>query len=242
MNRLLIDLGNSRLKWAWLGDGPLLPSHAVLHRGLDMNAVLDQAWGELDVPVSLHGASVVSRALRATVDDWAASRWGVAVEWIDSGAQALGLQNGYEVPEQLGVDRWLAMVAAWQRKRNAACVVDCGSAITIDILDADGRHLGGWIAPGLHMMRAALVQGTALPPVAGTGSRRPGRNTAAAILNGTLQAAVGMLEQAMQQLPHEGSLLLTGGDADELAQALCRPHEIRPDLVLEGLAAIVKGA
>jgi type III pantothenate kinase len=242
MRRLLIDLGNSRLKWAWLAEDALSPSGAAVHRGQDMAAVLAQAWAGQEAPASLHGAGVAPRALRQAVDDWASRHWGREVDWVETQADYRGLRNGYHEPARLGIDRWLAMVAAWRRHQAAACVVDCGSAVTVDILDDSGGHLGGWIAPGLQLMRTALLEGTDLPPAQGEAKGEAGRDTASAILSGTLLAAVGLVDQALQLGPEGSRLLLTGGDASELARQLRHPHEICPDLVLEGLADVVKGA
>lgn len=242
MTVLLVDLGNSRLKWASLDGGEPGPSAAAIHRGDDMLAVLDRAWAGLSAPAKVSGASVVGAQLRARVEEWVARHWSCPVSWSVSQAEALGVTNGYHDPATLGVDRWLAMLGAWRRLHDAACVVDCGSAVTVDILDAHGQHLGGWIAPGLQMMRAALQQGADLPLADGEGFREPGRDTGAAIRNGTLLAATGLVERAMACAPKAARLVLTGGDAAELAQLLSRPYELCPDLVLEGLAGSLQGA
>ena len=206
-----------------------------------MTEVLDHAWGALDAPAAVHGASVVAVPIRAEIDAWIAHSWGCPVSWAASQPAALGVTNGYHEPARLGVDRWLALLGAWRRSPSAACVVDCGSAVTVDILDAQGRHLGGWIAPGLQMMRAALQRDTALPLAQGPAQAEPGHDTNAAIVGGTLLAAVGLVEQAMRYAPASARLLLTGGDAGEIAQHLGRPYELCPDLVLEGLAGTLEG-
>jgi type III pantothenate kinase len=242
MTVLLVDLGNSRIKWAKLEGSVLSPSAAAVHRGEDMADVLDRGWGTQEAPALVQGASVVGAPLRAAVEDWIVRRWSCPIKWVVSQAEALGVTNGYREPARLGVDRWLALLGAWRRSQTPACVVDCGSAVTIDILDTEGRHQGGWIAPGLHMMRNALRQGTDLPIVEGEGDGELGRDTESAIRNGTLQAVRGLIEQGMLHAPASARLLITGGNAAELSQQLNRPNELCPDLVLEGLAGTLEGA
>jgi type III pantothenate kinase len=242
MTSLLVDIGNSRLKWAVLSAASMSPVTAIPHRERELAAVLDQAWGELETPSRVHIACVMPEASRQAVSDWVRDHWACPLSWAVSESEALGVRNGYAEPGRLGVDRWLALLGAWRRVRSAVCVVDCGSAVTLDIVDADGQHLGGWISPGLALMRTVLQAGTDLPLVRGGGSGEPGRSTDAAIRAGTLQAIVGLIAQGMQLAPDSARLLLTGGDAAQLASQLHYPYEICPDLVLEGLAGTLEGA
>jgi type III pantothenate kinase len=242
MTCLLVDIGNSRLKWASLSGGIMTPPAAVVHRDQDLVTLLDQAWGGLDAPSRVHGACVISEVRRQVVADWVRHHWACPLSWAVSQSEALGVRNGYDEPTQLGVDRWLALIGAWRRTQSAACVVDCGSAVTLDILDTSGQHLGGWIAPGMALMRAALQVGTELPLVRGSSSGEPGRNTHDAILAGSLKAVAGLIEQGMRHAPETARLLLTGGDAAQVASQLHYPYEICSDLVLEGLAGTLEGA
>ena len=93
---------------------------------------------------------------------WVESKWGVPFKTIKAEAQQGALINGYMEPERLGVDRWLAMLAVIEEEQPEVpiCVIDCGSAITIDAVNAKGEHVGGLIVPGISMMRNALVKGT----------------------------------------------------------------------------------
>lgn len=241
MTCLLVDIGNSRLKWASLAGGVLSPATAVPHQGRDMGSVLNQAWAHLPRPSRVHVACVLPEAQRQALADWVHDHWACALNWAVSASEALGVRTGYDAPAQLGVDRWLALVGAWRRTRGATCVVDCGTAVTLDIIDASGQHLGGWISPGLTMMRTALQTGTDLPRVHGSGCGGPERNTRDAIRTGTLQAIAGLVARGMQYAPEASRLLLTGGDAAQLASQLQHPYEIYPDLVLEGLAGILEG-
>lgn len=238
---LLLDLGNTRLKWAWRKAGGLADGGAAAHRGRDLGALLDRHWGDLPVPSAVYAASVAPRAVADRLGEWIGQRWGCALHWAGSQAAAGAVRNGYRRPEQLGVDRWLALCAAWQRVQGAVCVVDCGSAITVDILDPHGQHLGGLIAPGLQMMRDALVAGTALTSETGPPLLGLGRDTRTGIHAGTTEALLGLIERARRQAPADARLVLTGGDASQLATVLDGRYELCPDLVLEGLAGMVVG-
>lgn len=240
--QLLVDLGNTRFKWAVLDGDRLSPAQAVVHRGQDLAAILSAAWADGPVPSAVHLASVAAHDKRQLVEDWVRRHWACELREHVSGKSVLGLHNAYRDPVRLGVDRWLALVAAWQDFGQPICVVDCGSAVTVDILDGEGGHLGGWIVPGLQLMRQALQQGTPLAMAKGVADTAFGQDTETGIRNGTAQAIVGLIEQALSVSHLSPRLLLTGGDAAEVAHLLNREYEIRPDLVLEGLAAVLKGA
>jgi type III pantothenate kinase len=153
--------------------------------------------------------------------------------------------NGYRSPAQLGVDRWLALLAAHADGRGDACVVDCGTAVTIDLVDAAGRHHGGLILPGLRAMREYLLERTRIPPFDKAAPRAVlGRATPEAVANGALLAVVGAVRETLA-LAHSlfgrpPRLLVAGGDGPLFAAALGETAELRPDLVLEGLAVLAR--
>ena len=149
---LLVDLGNSRLKWVWLEAGRVGQAAALSHRAEDLRRQLDTGWGRMSAPGRVMLASVANSQRTEAFRAWVKGRWGLTVEQVYSRDKALGVTNAYAEPRHLGVDRWLALIAVHRRFPGPACIVDCGSAITIDGLAADGRHLGGLILPGLAMM------------------------------------------------------------------------------------------
>lgn len=242
MNKcLLVDMGNSRIKWAWLTEQTLCPEHAA-YDGDDVTALLERCWAGLERPQAVWLSCVGGRELKMT--DWVAEHWQLDVQ-IAVSCPAFGdLRNGYLEPERLGIDRWLAMIGARAAfPGRALCVLDLGTAVTLDIVEASGQHLGGYIMPGLTLMRDSLKLRTGLlsgPYL----DHDPGRDTASAIGLGTLNAVVGLLQQAIARYqtryPDIPQIMLTGGDADVLAAALHVPHEQRPALVLEGLAELAK--
>lgn len=251
MKALLLDIGNSRLKWGLYKDGAIYRSgHLTLERiragGLPVLA------GKLprDVTAVL-ACNVAGEKLAAELAKFVRAHCGQQVQFLRSQAQAYGVTNAYRRPGRLGVDRWVAMIAARARYDTSCLVVDAGTALTIDALDDTGRHLGGQILPGIAVMTEALGKNTSDLPKA---RKRISRNSAAALVfanststaitQGAIAAAAGAIERALRMLRQRGHrpvLLLTGGDATLLQAALAEESELCPHLVLEGLAHHLSG-
>ena len=233
---LLVDIGNTRLKWAVCSESGLVVGAPINYADIDSHR-LAQLWQTLARPDYVAIACVATHEISDTVQTVSQTLWPfVRVLKAQSEAERLGVKNAYPEPQKLGVDRWLGMVAAYHHYRKALCVVACGTAITLDMVDASGQHLGGLIAPGLRLMRDALVQGTAnLQLVVGTYPFGLASFTDAAIANGTLAAACGFIEFALNSQTDVFQLILTGGDASQLPKTAT----IEPDLVLRGLALIL---
>lgn len=235
---LLLDLGNTRLKWA-LASGP---STAI-------EAAQALTWPAQPLPLAQWRRRAVARVALASVAPDAATdaliaavgdalqqpvlRARTAARWRD-------LRIAYRRPERLGVDRWLAMIAARAlRPRARVLVVNAGSALVVDLVDADGRHRGGLIAPGLAAMRQGLV--AAAPALSAHDGGRDDLDFAAdsadAIASGSARAAQALIEQSRRRAGRRPCLVvLAGGDAERLAPRLAPPVLLRPWLVLEGLA------
>lgn len=246
---LLVDIGNSRVKWACLSGGQMIAGLPAVHRGREPLTLWDMMWPSLPVPQRLLVATVSAPALSESLSAWTRTHWSLTPEFVRADGWALGVTNGYRQPETLGVDRWLALIGARQLPETCTrpiCVVDCGTALTADVLTTEGEHLGGWIAPGLVLMRrqlvmeAAALAGINLP--VSRGGHGFGRETGEAIMEGTRQACVGFVVQslatAQQQLGARPALVVTGGGAEELMPSLPEGARLCPDLVLRGLAAV----
>jgi len=242
---LLLDIGNTNIKWALAGDGALQDISAAPRGRAGTSELLDQCLGALQPPSSVCYASVAEPETGRAVEDWVARRWSVPVRAVSAQAQAGGVTNAYRAPRTLGVDRWLCVVAAWHRCRGPACVIDCGTAITIDGVDGEGRHLGGAIAPGPELMRRALFEGTsgigAAPPAP---SGFPAMDTAGAVDTGVLYAVAGFIDRgvgAMRGVLGDGMrCIITGGGAGTVQPLLVVEAEAVPELVLQGLAIIAR--
>ncbi len=238
MTDLLLDLGNTRIKWALRRGESFSPGRALLYGGLSLAELLLDSWKSLETPHRAVVSSVASENLMQEVIGTLKTLWpDCVVIRAQSQHQACGVTNAYHNSSRLGVDRWLCLVAAYRYYPLPACIVDCGTAITVDLLDAAGNHLGGMIAPGLTLMKKSLQRGTQhLPYNEVRYALSPAADTEAAIYSGTLSAALGLIEFVMKQQAADTKLLLTGGDAQLIAGHLSLDPIIDPDLVLRGLA------
>ncbi len=246
---LLVDIGNTRVKWAILHDGALSCGTPVPHREQSLQATWPAMWGHMPPPGGVIVANVAGSAVAASLAAWASAHWALQPQFITAMPAACGVTNGYSEPGQLGVDRWLALIGARHLKAVAGqhvCVIGCGTALTVDILSAAGQHLGGWIAPGIEMMRQQLSRGTAALSGEFTrqsGGKGLGHSTEEAVMTGIRQAAAGMVDRAvltartLLEQPPVG--VVTGGAADDLVPFLSSETVTVPDLVLRGLAAFV---
>ncbi len=262
MSTLLLDIGNSRLKWARTAPrrrgsaGRLLgPGAAPRPEPEALAAFARRHWSRLR-PRRVLAANVAGPSFAAALQDWCTGTWGLQAELVTAPARGWGVVNAYAEPARLGPDRWAALVAARRRTQGACCVVDAGTALTFDVLDREGRHLGGLIVPGLELMRRALLQGTGelaaragpsgpdAPPAPATDALLA-RDTSQAVQAGTLYAAVATVDRVLADLEAElGGLarLLSGGDAPALLPLLSGRYDHAPHLVLEGLAIMAEEA
>lgn len=240
---LLVDLGNTSLKWArWRGSA-LTDYQSQPHAGGELAAMLEESWRELPRPNRVVVANVAGEQAGAVLARFSHAHYGIAPEFVLATARACGVSNGYAEPARLGIDRWAASIAAYRLQGGPVCVVGCGTALTVDTVTHDGRHLGGMIAPGLALMRRALAM--AAPALAVAPAERleiHARDTATAIGSGTLYAAAGFIDSMLTRIAADQGeglkIVLCGGDAERLQAHLSRryPYIVAPPLVLEGLA------
>jgi type III pantothenate kinase len=231
---LQIDVGNTRIKWRLCRGEEILQAGAL---GRESGAVLPALE---EPPTGLWVASVAGAELEAAICEDAHRRWHLEPWFARTSATALGLINSYEEPHRMGVDRWLAMLAGWHQLAGAVCVVDAGSALTIDFVSQQGQHLGGYILPGLDSMERALLQDTDRVRFddAPRDSIAPGCCTEHAVFNGLLLSQAGAVELALARQVGEYSLLFSGGNGSVLQAAVARGGSFAPDLVLDGLALL----
>ena len=226
MTTLDIDMGNTRTKWrlgalAGALPSPELPALAVEPARVRVSTVLRNR----------------NRLARAV-----AERYHADAEFASTTAELAGVRCGYADPTSLGVDRWLAVVAAWRRHRGPVIVISAGTAATIDFVDADGRHEGGHIAPGLRLLLDTLHRDTAdvRPNRSIEPCTLPGTDTQTAVSSGTFLMLTAYAEAAIGAFAARhgcgAEVLLTGGDADLLAGGLSARVRCEPHLVLDGLA------
>jgi type III pantothenate kinase len=233
---LLIDAGNTRVKWALTrADAPAgrwLAHGALAHAALDQ---LPAAWQGQRLSRVL-----VSNVAGAALRERLAALLPLAPEWFASSAALAGLVNGYRDPLQLGCDRFAAALGARSLEPGRALVVaTCGTATTIDAVSADGVFIGGMILPGLALMASSLSRNTAQLPQVAPGAAPPpvfADNTNDAIVSGCLSAQAGAIERAFAA--HRAALcIVSGGAAGYIAPALAVPHRLADNIVLVGLHA-----
>jgi type III pantothenate kinase len=252
MAQLLIDAGNTRLKYARLTGARLGRVHAVDWNSRSLERVARRVLrGRFERVLVCSVAGVeLERALRS-----AARRSGnPRPQYVRSTRRSAGVRNGYLQTWRLGADRWVAMLGARAlHPGRALCVVDVGTALTLDLLDAHGQHRGGLLVPGPTLMVDSLLSNTAgIRRRAGrhsaprSGHRKAatlfGRSTRAGLLAGSTVACAALIERALGEagatLRARPRLLLAGGAAKQVAPLLRVPYAPADQLVLHGLALL----
>jgi len=238
---LVLDLGNSRCKWALADTG--LAQGGALAYGEEFARALDNSFHALPRPEQVVAVCVAATGHLQTLAQWVQNHWGLELQPIVTRAAQLGVTNSYRDPIRLGADRWAALVAARARLPGAACVVDCGTALTIDALDRNGVYRGGVILPGLALMRDALLRTQGVREVLGDAGSSLAQSTADGVAAGTLFGLAGAIDRILDEqaalLGATPQIFITGGDAQALLALLRHVAQYTPDLVLEGVARIV---
>ncbi|HMB58198.1 MAG TPA: type III pantothenate kinase [Arenimonas sp.] len=236
----LIDLGNTRLKYAVLNaDGSHGEVQAFAHADPESLAQLIAQLGPAEEGDAVWLASVASLSITETLTTALATQ-GYRLHRVRTAATLGRLRIAYDEPARLGVDRFLAMLAASERSDGPWLLVSVGSALTVDCLDADGRHLGGLIAPTPEHIREAMAERFPVMAVPTGQVLDFATDTADAVASGASAAALGLVERslrlAQQHLGRAPTLLISGGAADVLAELAHAPTIVLSSLVLEGLA------
>ena len=236
---LAVDCGNSRLKWGLHENGTWRKTGAVPVS--EIGRRLEKSWKRLVPADNVIVANVAGRSVRTRLETVFARR-SMVPSWVKAKRRECGVTNGYGRPDQLGPDRWAALIGAWSILRGPCLVVTAGTATTVDVLRGDGRFVGGVILPGLDLMKRLLARGTAeLPLARGRFSVEP-RNTADAIETGCLLAQAGAIERVFATMEHGAACVLAGGAARLIARHLSIPVRLVDNLVLEGLVRIAQVA
>lgn len=247
---LELDAGNTRIKWrlrdkqatsnAWstVTDGSVYALERTPSVFIELGKQLEK------LPMKNINRTLVSsvraEGFRIAFSSIMSEKWHLQPEFAVSGKQYNGVVNAYSEPGRLGVDRWLAMLAAHHRTPVACCVIDCGTTITVDLIAANGQHQGGYIVPGLQLLKESLaVRSKALATEkTDWSSSEPGTSTIAAVHNGILRSVLGFIRDIKRESDNSGiryQWYLTGGDAAVLLPYLDWEIQHQPDLVLDGL-------
>lgn len=243
---LEIDIGNTRGKWRLLEEG------RVNTRGHFGTAELREGrvpggWDKPRLetqPTRVRGVNVAGPVVAESLVEHVRALFSLEVEFAQVLTECAGVSCGYDNHRLLGADRWLAILAAYGRVQRAALIVDCGSAVTLDLIDNNGEHLGGYVVPGVGLMQRSLRLDTHAAKSAEelvlTESLGAGRNTDEAINRGLLLMVLGAIDRALAELrectDEEPVIWLTGGDGALLSSLYQEEHHLVPELVLDGLA------
>ncbi len=249
---LLVDCGNSRIKWTWLEGRNMSPVEHIEHIKTGVPARMLKTWLKEAKPRRVVIANVCGENVARALSQWLQKNWQIEADFIVPRRKAFGVQNAYPIPQRLGSDRWASLVAARRIGKHPVCIVDCGSALTIDALNAEGQHRGGLIIPGLMMMMTAVsTQARDLNKriVEEENDRPPSiellaGDTLPALRGGALYAMIATIDRVVadvsQALGKDTVLLITGGDAPHLEGLLADNYRQEPNLVFKGLAEIAR--
>ncbi len=241
--KVLVDIGNTRIKWAIEANGIVKNSLAIKHQ-INFIEQIKENWSLIERPEILAISSVSKQYLVDELLALAETLWpNVSIVVAKSTAQALSITNAYKEVGKLGVDRWLGLIALQHYYPGKGCVIDCGTAITIDVLNDDGLHLGGLISPGLQLMKQSLFQGAeSLSNVKQQFSVGLSDATDSAIFSGTLFAATGLIDKVITEYCSSAkTIVLTGGDAEFISKHLNCKVIIEKDFILKGLSLYSSG-
>lgn len=232
---LLVDVGNSRIKICSLQDGRLSGIVCLA----DTKDIMSYLSGVSHVVVAAVGQADNLRKLKVL-----SLRLGLTFTQLESQKSACGVVNVYDKPASMGVDRWLAMLGARTLTQEAFAVLDFGTAITCDLVDRHGMHLGGWIAPGLNMMRASLLGNTerVFGRTEGWFTGHLGRSTADCVDSGCIAMANGMVKQAfvsLSRLTGGGKIFVCGGDANFVNEDAAAKMETNQHILFLGMAQAI---
>jgi type III pantothenate kinase len=258
---LEIDIGNTRFKWRLKDNKRIMSRGSIANIDICDESSFAEAFASIDQyrPSRIYVASVYNKN-SACFSAWCQKKWSLVPLFLKVSEIELGVTNAYLHVEQMGVDRWLAMLAAYSWADQQAClIVDCGSACTVDLILANGTHLGGYIVPGAQLMKSALFRGTdRVKPsqVSYDAELRPGKTTQEAVSGGLWIMQLGLVQSALQQLLDAGAVMpcvvFTGGAGEYLARFFCAARatgavgepiskvEFKVDLVFDGMSLMLE--
>jgi len=247
-----MDVGNSRIKWGILDDGNISRTGHIARARIRENGLQVLTTRIPRRVDDVFVSNVAGTSFATRLSGVVGMHCSCDVRYARTARSGWGITNSYTQPRRMGVDRWVAMIGAWAEVQSACLVVDAGTAVTIDAIDDDGRHLGGQIIAGVATMTGALAEAASdipqVKPAPARGSADLGmfaRNTAAAVREGAQNAVTGAIDRSIRTLQSNAytpTTVLTGGDSSRILNALCETPLHRPHLVLQGLAHMLDAA
>lgn len=243
---LLVDIGNTRIKWAFVENDVFSYGGASRYTEKTLMDLLSVVWPDLPSLEQVVIACVASKKVATLFHHW--FKDSVPCYFLTSQKQFKNLHNAYKNPQQLGVDRWMSLVAGYQVHRKPFVIFNCGTAITVDAVSITGQHIGGLIIPGFELMQRSLIQSTANCKNGAVVKQKVSAlladNTHQAISGGSLYAVAAFIERLSEELKQalgkDLTYLISGGDASTVIPLLSEQFIHEPHLVLQGLLISTK--
>jgi len=242
---LLIDVGNSSIKWAQYNSDGLLQMQQQSYPEETSSEFFIECWSDLEKPKNILVSCVAGKTVWQTLVKACEKLWGIKAEKVTSEKKGFGLVNAYEKASDLGSDRWCGMIGAHQETDTAYILIDSGSALTIDVVTESGEHLGGYILPGLDMMKKSLGLQTAQVKIKQLSDKKPlllpATSTTGCVDAAVHLSTIKLIESVIKEQQSQRikvTCFLTGGNADLISGLLAYKCVIMPDIVLRGLAYI----
>ena len=240
--KLLMDIGNSRVKWKCHSNEIESQTKNIAYQSTSLITQLDNDFAHTEFHISkVYISNVAGDEIKSKVYQWVADRFNVEPEFAVSLRESCGLISAYQQANQLGVDRFLAMIGAQTLNNKPKVVVDSGTATTIDCINSNHKFMGGVILPGLDLMRISLSSGADALDTTGSSTIMNlfATDTDDAILSGAKLATVSAIEVAVKNLSDfagcEADCIITGGNGKVIESHLNIGADYQPDLVLKGL-------
>jgi type III pantothenate kinase len=246
--KLLLDIGNSSVNWGIEEQEQFISNGAFSYDKDDFENSLQENLLLSKKPSYVLVSNVAGTEVFNSLDNWVKKQWQLELWQACVTTNFKELKNSYSDTQQMGIDRWLAMVASWEKYQSSLCVVSCGTALTIDSIDQQGNHLGGYIVPGIELMQRALIANTKQINISVQNHALLdyADNTRAAANNGAFLATVAMIDRVVNNLSNESNskpnCIISGGMAELIKPLLEHPFEHEPNLVLSGLLIVHKAS
>lgn len=241
---LTIDIGNTHIKWAVWKDAGIIQTGSFGYSKQEPEYMFS-VWNGIQPEKRVIVACVAGESVEHALKEWMQAHWSVKPEFLRTTAKLNDITNAYTDPSQYGVDRWAALHGAHSLYDGPVCIIDAGTAITVDLIEADGMHKGGRILPGLRMMHEALLKDTAGINQTDGKLTAFANNTADAVSSGTLHmlqaALIEICESAGQYLGSKMKIIITGGMSEQILSLHGLPQMLHePNLVLIGLHTVAE--
>lgn len=240
--KLLLDIGNSNIDWAVENKNGIQKIHKFSYQKKKLPSKYDAHICLKKKPDAILLSCVVDKLLIKNIQLWSKRKWNIIPWQAKVSSYFNELKNGYDDTSKMGVDRWLAMIAAWEKYKEALCVVDCGTAVTVDLIDSYGQHIGGYIVPGIELMQKTLISNADKIKVniSNEVNIQIPKNTKNAIRNGASLATIAMIDNSVKLLRKKTKkmpkCIITGGMGKQIRPYLNKYFKLDNKLVLRGLS------